>query len=86
MEAFEEGFGLLGFEVCDSAEVEAGYEKVAIYADTDGEPQHVARQLVDGRWTSKLGALEDIEHQALEDVDSAAYGEARLFMRRRRDD
>jgi len=86
LEAFEEGLGLLGWEVCDSVEVEAGYEKVAIYADIDGEPQHVARQLEDGRWTSKLGDLEDIEHEMLEDVASHDYGEARLFMRRRRND
>ena len=38
-----------------------GYEKIAIYA-LDGEPTHAARQLDTGRWTSKLGKHEDIEH------------------------
>jgi len=30
--------------------------------EPDGEPTHVARQLPSGRWTSKMGFLEDIEH------------------------
>lgn len=85
LEAFEEGLGLTGWEVCENAEVEVGYEKLAIYADTDGQPRHVARQLVDGRWTSKLGEWEDIEHEALEDLDSPDYGTAQMFMRKRQD-
>ena len=85
LEAFEEGLGLIGWEVCESAEVEVEYEKLAIYADADGLPRHVARQLADGRWTSKLGAWEDIEHEALEDLDSPDYGTAQMFMKKRRD-
>ncbi len=65
--------------------MEVEYEKLAIYADADGLPKHVARQLVDGRWTSKLGGWEDIEHEALEDLDSPDYGTSKMFMRKRRD-
>jgi len=53
---------------CDSAEVEPQFQKLAIYARDDGQhdggqPTHVARQFPNGRWTSKIGELEDIEHE-----------------------
>src|SRR4051812_40036029 len=57
--AFVLAFGLLGYVPCDSDAVEPGTEKVALYA-RDGAPTHAARQLPDGRWTSKLGTMEDI--------------------------
>ena len=44
--------------------LEIGFEKVAIYSDAHG-PQHVARQLPDGKWTSKLGQQVDVEHSTL---------------------
>jgi hypothetical protein len=46
---------------------------VALYADGQGVPLHAARQWPDGRWTSKLGAMEDIEH-ALQDLVGSEYG------------
>jgi hypothetical protein len=74
-------YGTLGFEPCDSGEVEEGFEKVAIYTDAGGEPTHAARQLANGRWTSKLGYLEDIEHD-LDAVAGTHYGRVRAFLRR----
>lgn len=59
-----------GYELCGDGSLEDRYEKIAIYAK-DGEPTHAARQLGDGRWTSKLGKYEDIEHDSLD----ALYGE-----------
>ena len=41
--------------------LEPGFEKVALYA-LGGVPKHAARQLSSGRWSSKLGDLEDVEH------------------------
>lgn len=55
-------FELHGFDVCESEELESNYEKIAIFA-VDGYFTHVARQLLDGRWTSKLGNDVDIEHE-----------------------
>jgi hypothetical protein len=43
---------------------------------------HAARQLPNGRWTSKLGKAEDITHDTPEDVTSGVYGEAVQFMQR----
>jgi hypothetical protein len=59
-------FELHGYRTCDSAEFEQGKEKVAIYLGLDGLPSHVARQKASGLWTSKLGKLEDIQHDTLE--------------------
>lgn len=84
LNAFLEAFRTLGFEVCGDPSLEAGWEKIAIYAKEDGSPAHAARQLPDGTWTSKLGNLEDIQHPELEQVSGTAYGRPVLFMRRRR--
>jgi len=44
-------------------------------------PLHVARQLPSGRWSSKLGALQDIEHD-LHDLEGTEYGSVVLVMKR----
>jgi hypothetical protein len=79
--AFVKAYETLGFEVCENGELEAGIEKLAIYATPDGRPQHVARQLPDGVWTSKLGRLEDIEHE-LDGLCGELYGTVQRFMKR----
>ena len=43
---------------------------------------HVARQLTNGKWTSKLGRCEDIEHDTPDDVADGVYGEVMQFMQR----
>jgi hypothetical protein len=53
----------LGYAPCAGDELEAGLEKVALYADEHGEWTHAAPQLPDGWWTSKLGPEEDILHR-----------------------
>jgi hypothetical protein len=79
-------FELQGYEVCHTPDREPGYEKIAIYVSRDGSvPNHVARQLEDGGWTSKLGLLEDIRHGRLEALVGDEYGVVGPDMRRRRD-
>ncbi len=78
---FQAAFAVLGYHQCDHAELEEGMEKIAIFADALGSPLHVARQLPSGRWTSKLGALEDIEHD-LRDLEGEHYGQVALVMKR----
>ena len=73
-----------GYTRCDSGDAEAGYEKIAIYTDRRGIPTHAARQLQNGRWTSKLGQAEDIEHDDLQALDGPAYGTATRYLRRPR--
>ncbi len=82
--AFVAAYATLRYVECDEADFEDGIEKVAIYGDAQQVPTHVARQLPDGRWTSKLGDLKDIEHSTLEDLAGGLYGTPVTFMRRPR--
>ncbi len=66
-------FATLGYVQADSEVLEPDQEKVALFAHADGTPTHAARQLSDGRWTSKLGRGEDIEHD-LRDIEGTMYG------------
>jgi len=43
---------------------------------------HAARQLPDGKWTSKLGQLEDITHGTTDVIEGGDYGEVVQFMKR----
>lgn len=83
-EAYAEAFRRLGYEKCQDARPQKGWEKVAIFATEDGLPAHAARQLPDGRWASKLGKREDIVHSALEHVSGQFYGRPVIVLRRRR--
>jgi hypothetical protein len=82
IEAFIDGYGKLGFEVCDNPDLEDGFAKIAIYTTFAGSPKHVARQLPDGRWASKLGEGIDIYHATLNDLSAGGYGNPTHFMRR----
>lgn len=77
-----QAYRMTEYEVCDVPDLEEGYEKIAIFADSAGEPRHAARQLPDGRWASKLGDHVDIEHALLEVVGGALYGEPVTYMSR----
>ena len=81
VEAWIAVFEREGYRVCRSSEPEAGYEKVALFATEEDAPTHVARQLPSGRWTSKLGKLEDIEHD-LGDLAESSYGQVVQSMKR----
>jgi hypothetical protein len=74
-------FEALGYEACADDRPEPGYEKVALYGSSLYYT-HAARQLPDGRWTSKLGKAEDIEHDSPDDVAGGVYGEVVEFMKR----
>ena len=81
LECFAEAFGTLGYQVCEDGMLEASYEKIAIYSQ-NGVPTHAAKQLPDGRWKSKLGSLEDIEHNTVKALEEYIYGKAVLYMKR----
>ena len=70
-----------GFSFCDDDALEPGYEKIAIYAFV-GQFTHVARQLEDGGWTSKMGTMEDIAHPLLDSLARGYYGNVHCIMRR----
>src|SRR5438270_371120 len=80
-EALLAAFTTLGYVVCSGEELEPGFQKIALFANDQGIPRHAARQLVSGRWTSKLGKMEDIDH-ALRDLEGTLYGSVVLVMKR----
>jgi hypothetical protein len=81
IDAFVAAFGTLGYSTCEDGNLETGFVKVAIYVDQSGTPTHMARQLISGKWTSKCGSLEDIEHDTLE-ILGDLYGVVTQFLRR----
>lgn len=80
-DAFVAAFASLGYIPCEGEALEPGYEKLALFAHEDGKPTHAARQLPDGRWTSKLGKAEDLEHE-LHDLEGEVYGSVVLLLKR----
>lgn len=79
--AFIAAYATRRYTLCDDGELEEGYEKIAIYAIAK-KPVHAARQLSDGKWTSKLGRDIDIKHPTVEGLKSAVYGEVEVYMKR----
>ena len=79
--AFQQAFESLGCAVCDDAQPEPGFEKIALFANEQGVPLHAARQHDNGRYRSKIGELEDIEHD-LHDLEGVEYGSVVLIMKR----
>jgi hypothetical protein len=82
-ENFIRAFEWKGYKVCENGSLEVGIEKVVIFLKNN-RPTHAARQLESGVWTSKCGRLEDIQHAALAAVEGRAYGQALIFLCRRR--
>ena len=76
-----QAFRSLGYQECEDGGLELGFEKVALYGSFFFYT-HAARQLPNGKWTSKLGKAEDIEHDSPEDVAGDVYGEIVQFMKR----
>ena len=60
---------------------EVGFEKAAVYA-RGGLPTHVARQLPDGRWSSKLGRDYTVTHATPGGVEGLVYGAVVVYVRR----
>ncbi|NOT64146.1 MAG: hypothetical protein HOP19_28355 [Acidobacteria bacterium] len=80
-------YELLGFQVCETADLEPDIVKLAIYVDSNSVPSHVARQTRRGTWKSKLGIRgKDIEHASLELLEGDAgdeYGQVAKLMKKR---
>ncbi len=78
--AFTQAFATKGFVPCDDGTPEHGYEKIALYA-LRGEVTHAAIQRENGKWQSKLGEDEDIEHP-LDGLEGPFYGSVVAFFKR----
>jgi hypothetical protein len=73
----------VGYSSCTDGAHEPGFEKVAVYARS-GVPTHVARQLADGRWSSKLGWDCTVSHATPGGVEGVIYGAVVAYLRRPR--
>ena len=73
----------VGFNECTDGSFEPGSVKVAILGRGD-TAEHATRQLASGKWVSKLGELEDIEHDRPETVGGGDYGEVLRYLSRPR--
>ena len=82
LEIFIAFFRRLGYEICDNDKFEPGFEKVALYVDEHGRGTHSAKQLKNGKWTSKLGPDEDIEHNTLSALVGTKLGKIGCVLRR----
>jgi hypothetical protein len=80
LESFVCAFAKQGYEPCKDGNLQKSYEKIALYADTNG-PTHAAKQLSNGQWTSKCGQNVDIEHE-LRELEGPCYGRIVMFFRR----
>jgi hypothetical protein len=72
----------VGFVPCEDSRLEEGFVKVALYANSRGDATHVAIQLADGRWKSKLGIFEDIEHDDPGALEGGLYGAVHSYLKR----
>lgn len=85
VQCFVDAFATLGYEQCEDGNLELEYQKVVLYTSIQsGEPTHMARQLEDGTWTSKLGQSVDVMHVTPDAVADGLYGKAVKFLRRRK--
>jgi len=72
-----------GYIACNDGGQEDDVEKVAVYGNRTGYT-HAAIQKANGNWGSKLGSLEDIEHDTLAAVECPIYGTVQAYLRRER--
>lgn len=80
--AFVEAYQRQGFVACGSRDFEIGYEKIALYVDSKYEVLHAAKQLPDGKWSSKMGSSVDISH-TLTGLEGNTYGRVAQILRRK---
>lgn len=72
-----------GFIKCNDGKLEKGYQKIAIYINAQDTPTHLARQLKNGEWTSKIGTIKDIVHNNLKGLEGKEYGIASFYFKRK---
>lgn len=70
-----------GFQICENGELEPGQTKICIYSK-NGIFSHVSRLMENGRWASKMGNYEDIEHLSEFDVSGIGYGKPETYMKK----
>ena len=70
-----------GFVIDENNTLQEGFIKIAIYLEGN-EFKHVARQLANGKWTSKIGDWEDVEHDTLQVLFGDFYGTQVIILKK----
>lgn len=81
IENFDDLIDKAGGEECEDGKLEPGFTKIALFGSDLGyktEPTHMARQLSNGKWTSKLGGNGKIIHE-LNEMEGGCYGHVIKF-------
>lgn len=73
-----------GFAQCADGKLVKGLDKIVLYADAKGDFLHVAKQLVSGKWSSKLGPESDVKHATPDLLVGSYYGNPVTYMSRKR--
>lgn len=79
--AFIALFEKFNFEVSENLLFEEGFEKIALFSIDNITCEHVARQIDDNLWTSKLGVSYDVSHQ-IQALENGIYGQIVLILKR----
>ena len=75
-----------GFSVCHQAacqKYDSTSDSIVLY-ERNRIGTHAARLLANGRWSSKLGDIEDVQHQTPEALSGTRYGGPIVYMKRKR--
>lgn len=81
IESLQKAFAGLGFERCENADIEDGFQKIALY-ETVGVMKHAAVLMPNGHWRSKMGQGPVIEHNSPDSLANGIYGCPTVFMKR----
>jgi len=83
--AFMDAFKLKGYSVCENWEHEEGYRRIALYVE-EGTTKctHASRELSSGKWTSKFGKSQDIQHGTPFSIEGSIYGKVYCIMKMER--
>lgn len=83
VDAFIQAFIRDGYSLCNQADFEDGFRKVALYVkEGTTECTHASRQLSNGKWTSKLGGDHDIQHGTPYSIEGSVYGKVYCILKR----
>jgi hypothetical protein len=81
LDAYIKAFETVGYTLCSNGNYQHGFIKIAMFVDANGIPTHAVRLLPNGKWTSKCGTLEDIEHD-LTALCGQWYGNVYCYMKK----
>jgi hypothetical protein len=75
-------FQHFGFDPIDKPNFNNGIEKIALFSENGINCTHVAKQLPNNIWTSKLGVSHDVTH-TLSAMEKGIYGDVAMILQKR---